>query len=135
MIEALLLGSASVVGAVGARVYDSAPRQSAALPYIVVLENGSESPAQLDGLSAGVRETRFTIEVVDDDREDAYQLAELVRLWLEGYRGDADGEFVNSSVADGTPRVVCHQPRDKSDARRWAVARDYLIFHEEAVHG
>lgn len=135
MIETYLASRSAITNYVGSspsRIYDSTPRQGLQLPWVVVQEMESESPSCLTGASAGRAETRLEVSCYADDREEAYRLAEAVRLELEGFRGDLSGTWVESIVVDGTPHMRIDQPRDKSDTRRWIAQRVYTITHEEA---
>lgn len=132
-LDAHLVGLASIAALVGVRIWPNAPRQAATLPFIVLKEFSAASHSELSGASVGTAVTRFEVSCYAATKAGAKQLAELVRLAIQGYRGDMGTQWVEAVVNVGTANTGTERFRSQDCDLRWVSRRDYLVTHSIAV--
>lgn len=95
-----------------------------ALTFLLVSENrpkaSPQGPLQLC-------EARFQIDAWAARSVAAYELAEAVRKKIDGYRGPAGDEVIQS--------ITSETGRDfyESEAKQHRVSRDYMVWFEEPI--
>jgi len=122
-----LIGSGSA-----ARVYYSAPKQGVKPPFIVLTVFDGESAEHLQGIS-GVASNRVEIDCCGSTPQQAYTLAEQVRLSIQTYRGTMQGLYVNGIISPGSYEREYEPPEKGSDVRRYWITRDYFCSYNETT--
>lgn len=120
-----------------ARIYYEAAKQTAATPYVVYTVFSGTSYEHLgstvigSGLT-GLADNRIQIDCYGDDDEQAFALAEAVRLApLQNYRGLMGGTFVHTVSSGSSYTRGFDPPTRAGDTRRYWYSRDYIIVYEE----
>lgn len=122
-----LLTNAAVAAKVGNRVHLKQLPQRSTLPAIVIHKVSGPREHSHDG-SSGLARPRFQFDMYAATAEAANDLAEKVRLALDGFRGTMGG--VSGVRVDG---VFLENERDDYDdsAEVQAVSQDYIVWHGE----
>ena len=118
-----------------ARIYPDVPRQGATLPFLVLAETvGGQSWETIGGDPSGMAEAVFQVWAFDNDRGDANDLAEAVRLAgpLQGYRGAMGSTKVRVTSPEGR-FAGADLPKDSSDRKRYYCRRNFHLFYDEAT--
>lgn len=116
-----------------ARFYKSYARQGVPTPYVVchVFEGTSEE--HLGGIS-GLASNRVELNCYADNSEDAYELAEAIRLApLQSLRGTMANLFVASVTSTDGYQEGADAPAKDGDHPRFWVMRDYIIHYHEPI--
>lgn len=117
-----------------ARIYELKIKQGVSLPSIRYEIFRGSSNQHLSGIS-GIATNRIQIDAYAETEEDAYRLAELIRLApLQMFRGDMAGIFVNNVNSNGGYESG-HEPvvHGSSTIDRYFVSRDYIFTYQEPV--
>lgn len=122
-----LSNDADVSPLVGSRVYPMKLPQGWTLPAITYQRISGERAHCLGGPSGRAR-PRFQIDCWDDDYEDVKDLANKVRLCMDGFKGDINTE---SDVGG----IILEADRDiwEEDIKIYRVTMDFIIPHFEAT--
>ena len=103
----------------------------AAYPYIVIQQISGDHVRHMQGPS-GLAKERYQFDCIAETQTVANQVAEQLRLALDGYRGDmgtgptqVQGAFLldEGDTLDASP--------DQDKARAYGVRQDYEIWHDE----
>lgn len=129
-INARLLAFAGVTALVVARVYPELAPQNAVLPYVVYTRVDTEHLMTKDN-AAGLASARIQINSVAATYLKAKQLAEQVRLALQGWAGTGNGVTVNVIL----PQNEFDSPvmaGDATDEARHRVIQDFKVWFVES---
>jgi len=74
----------------------------------------------------------FQLFIYDLDSETAETIAQLLRLKLDGFRGDMNGENVRSIVLDEEDDEL-EDRADGSEDDSYTIRQDYIVTHLETV--
>ena len=124
-LRAFLLTDADVSAAVGgSRIYPVVLQQGQREPSLVFNRISGQGDHHMQGPS-GLTRPRFQIDAYAPSHDDAAELADLVKLALDGYSGlmgsvNVQGVFFETEREDYQSDVGLHR-----------VSRDYLIWYEE----
>ena len=124
-----------LVGAgASARIYPDVPKHNMTLPAIVYGEGrGGESYEHLSG-ALGTAETVMVVDSYAATRAAANNLAEVVRVALQGPVHTAWGDSHVNSVSTITHRETdVEWTANKQAIKRWITTRIYRITHAEAT--
>lgn len=132
-VRSYLLDSVNIAAKVGGgkqgRVYYEHIRQDQPVPMIRIELFTGFSQEHLAGI-AGLAQQDIQIDCYDETPKLAWDLAELVRLRLQQYRGTMSAAYVRSS-ADSAWRSGVDPPARSGDAPRYWVSRDFTVTYPE----
>jgi len=100
-------------------------------PAIVYNRISSQHVHHLRG-GAGIAKARYQIDCWGRSLDDSEDLAEKIRLSLQGYAGPMGNAVVTAVVLDSMFSNY-EGPVDDSDIGLYRVSSDYLICYREAV--
>lgn len=124
-----------LIGAgVGARIYQNLAKQSVPTPFIVIEEYPGESFECLN-LAANMSSTRFQIDCYGATADEAFELADNVKLApLQMYRGPMGVMFATNVSSDASYRKGYDPAIPGGNQKRYWVSRDYLVtYYDEIV--
>ncbi len=136
-LKTYLKTKSSVTALVGvgaaARIYTHLAKQGVQLPYIVYEVFEGDSSETLTAI-AGVAENRIQIDCYGKTEQEAYDLAEAVRLApLQMFRGDFGDTEALAIVSEDGYRLGIDKPTRGGNQRRYWVSRDFSITYREAT--
>ncbi len=136
-LKTYLKTKSSVTALVGvgaaARIYTHLAKQGVQLPYIVYEVFEGDSSETLTAI-AGVAENRIQIDCYGKTEQEAYDLAEAVRLApLQMYRGQFGDAEALAVVSEDGYRLGIDKPTRGVNSRRYWVSRDFSITYREAT--
>ena len=123
-LRAYVLADAAIAAAVGQRMYPRRLPQGPTLPALVYLRVDTRREHDMDGPD-GLPRPRVQVTAWGANVQAATELAALVRVRLDGYRG------AWGAVAIGACLCVGERDLDDPETGRNAVAQDYMIQFEE----
>lgn len=134
-IRGFLIADATVLAAVGSRVYpDILPQgysvaDGGALTYTVI---DTIHDHMINGL-AGIARSRIEFAAYSGTRAGANLIAEAVReSGLAGTTGNVGGVFVESVMLVDGIQTLDERPTDGSQEHRYLTVFDYLIAYQES---
>lgn len=129
-INARLLAFSGVTALLDARVYPELAPQKATLPYVVYTRIDTEHLMTKDN-AAGLANARIQINSVAATYLKAKQLAEQVRLALQGWSGTGNGVTVNvvHPLNEFDSPVMAG---DATDEARHRVIQDFKVWFAES---
>jgi hypothetical protein len=135
-IKSHLKSKTQITGMIGAgaaaRIYYEAPKQGVDPPFVTLFVFDGESYEHVGGI-VGIAENRVQIDAYGANPQQAYDLAEFIRLSFQTYRGTAGGlRFHNVSATNSYERTF-DRPEKGSDRRRYTFSRDYFCTYEEST--
>lgn len=98
-INELLTSDAAITAMVGDRVFHMRSKQNATYPNITYQRRGTQRNRHLRGPS-GIARASFQIDCWASTQKAARQLAEVVRLQIDNYSGNAGEHFVQRVYVD-----------------------------------
>jgi len=128
-INARLLAVSGVTTLVDTRIYPELAPQKAALPYVVYTRVDSEHLMTKDN-AAGLANARIQINSVAATYLKAKQLAEQVRLALQGWAGTGNGVTVKV-ILPGNEFDSPVMAGDATDETRKRVIQDFKVWFAE----
>lgn len=123
-LRAYVLADPAIAAAVGQRMYPRRLPQGPTLPALVYLRVDTRREHDMDGPD-GLPRPRVQVTAWAANVQAATELAALVRVRLDGYRG-AWGD-----VTVGSCLCVGERDLDDPETGRSAVAQDYMIQYQE----
>jgi hypothetical protein len=118
---------------VAARIYTDLAKQNVELAFIV-FEIFEGSSAECLNEIAGICSNRIQIDAYGATSDDAWELAESIRLApLQMYRGMMGDTFVNNVSSEPGYRRGYDQATKGGNQRRYWISRDFTFTYEEAV--
>ena len=123
-MRAYVLADAAIAAVVGQRMYPRGLPQGPTLPALVYLRVDTRREHDMDGPD-GLPRPRVQVTAWAANVQAATELAALVRVRLDGYRG-AWGD-----VTVGSCLCVGERDLDDPETGRSAVAQDYMIQYQE----
>jgi len=123
-LRAYVLADPAIAAAVGQRMYPRRLPQGPTLPALVYLRVDTRREHDMDGPD-GLPRPRVQVTAWGANVQAATELAALVRVRLDGYRG-AWGD-----VTVGSCLCVGERDLDDPETGRSAVAQDYMIQYQE----
>ena len=99
VLRSALLANATVAGLVGSRVYPVLAPASASLPFVTWRRSGIEREQTL-GLPMGVPRVTVEFSIFGTTYNEARELADAMRLVLDGYGGTADNTQVRQTALE-----------------------------------
>ena len=127
-VRAALIADSTVLGLVASRVYPQRRPQGSALPAIVYQNVFSHQVESLQ-TQAGIRRTRFAVEVIDKTYGDTKTLRDAVETALVNYTGTLQGETIHSLRLESAVDIdESNEPASQFGAFRTIM--DFVIWHE-----
>lgn len=99
VLRSALLANATVAGLVGSRVYPVLAPASASLPFVTWRRSGIEREQTL-GVPMGVPRVTVEFSIFGTTYNEARELADAMRLVLDGYAGTADNTQVRQTALE-----------------------------------
>ena len=125
-LYAFLTGDAAIGALIGTRMYPGNWPQKPTFPAIRYFVAGGERPHSTQG-ALGHAKPRFQIDCAGKDALKAWELADLVRKKIDGYRGPM-GDIEVQGVFMETEREL-FEPEPSPGYN--VVSRDYFIWYRE----
>jgi hypothetical protein len=130
VLRAALVGNTSVTSLVGTRIYPVVAPASAAKPFVTWRRSGIRREQALSR-PIGVPQVSVDYSVYASTYQEARQVADRLRLVLDGYAGTADNTVVvNVSLENETDEFVTLQGSDLADT--YSVVQTYEIAWQES---
>lgn len=130
-LETLLSDDAAIAALVSDRIYAKTWPQGATFPVLTYQQIDREGITTQDGPS-GLVFKRVQLGIWSRTYSEARDLADKVRLALDGFQGTAGGSpgvvFQEVTLDDDDDG----QPDDGRTDLHW-IRQDYIVWHEEAV--
>lgn len=115
-----------------ARIYHGQAKQGVSLPYVVMEQFGDFSAEHING-RIGVAADVIRITCYASTSSGAYDLYDRVRRApFHRYRGSAGNAQILTVTSTGGHRTGYDPPTRGSAQPRFWIARDYLVWHDEA---
>lgn len=132
-LHSYLSSKTSITNLVGSNIWRGRLPQSYSWssPAITFRRISEPHDHNLDGAS-GIAQARVQIDCWARSAATADNVAEQVRLVLQGYSGTLGTITATSVVLDNVVSIP-EQPKDASDEWRYHIALDFLIFYRESV--
>ena len=99
VLRSALIANATVTGLVGSRIYPVLAPASASLPFVTWLRSGIEREQTL-GNPMGVPRVTVEFSIFGTTYNQARELADAMRLVLDGYGGTADNTQVRQTALE-----------------------------------
>lgn len=128
-IESAVVGLISALGL--ATVYASRRPQKSALPSIVFLINGMDQPGNLSG-AAGFATASYTITCYGTSISVATDLADNIRLALDGLSGNNGGIYMYGNIVESSQGDYI-EPSNDSDFGTYAVTLNCSCLYQELL--
>jgi len=126
----LLNAQSSITDLVSTRIYlDKAP-EGCGLPYIVILQHGSDEFMTSDN-TGNLRGIDFSIICRAQRGVSSVAVADAVRLFIEDYSGAAGSETISAVILDSVSDQF-EPPVDGSDIGKHASTLDLQILYNPA---
>jgi len=117
---------------VGSRVYEEIAEQDSALPYITYqIVSSNRDAYSLDGANGQV-ESRLQVSCWAASGVKRRQLADTLRMAVDGYRGFWNGTEIQSVFIDAD-EAAFEASAENEQSRAWGWRFDLLITHVENV--
>jgi len=130
-IRTYLLTKSAITDIVGTRIYPAALPQNADLPAIVYHVMGGSPDDVLTGSSGSYRAS-VDLDCISTNHITTNNLAEQVRLLIQGYFGAMGTEQVNAARLTGRFENYLN-PIDGSDVGKHVVALNFDITHNQTI--
>ena len=134
-LRALIARNPNVSLRIGERVFIGYAPQAAAMPFVVLSQVGGRRQHHLRG-AAEVAWSNVQVDVVATDEAVGSQLANLVRLSLDAYRGGVtvagDTTYLRHVALESESGDV-QSPQDGNDAGVWVQTQTYQVVQAETV--
>lgn len=130
-LRTYLLTKTTITAIVAQRIHAGKLPQGGALPAIRYATISGQSSDHLTG-AAGRAKPTIQIDCYAETPLAANDLAEVVRVSLQGHRGDLGGVFSHGVSLRGF-REGYEPPIDGSDVGKYRVSIDFDISHVEAT--
>ena len=127
-LVSLLSAESSISSLVGGRIFVSSVPDSAVLPNILILQEGTDELATLDATGGGLRIVEFAIECRADRGVTADALASAVRVYLDDFSGSAGSDVVQSLSLEGES-LSYTPPTDASDVGIYSQTTSISVFY------
>lgn len=131
-LRTYLLADTAIAAAVGTRIRPRKLQQGETYPAIRVNIVGGTSEEHLLGAS-GLAHTTVQIDAYALTSEAADELAELIRLRLQGHRGLLSTVFANGISVASELRQHDEPIPDGSGNYRYISSRDFRVSYSQAV--
>ena len=122
-----LLAQSPVTALVSTRIRPGLPEQGLARPHLRIDQGGGEVHYSMAG-NSGLAETVLDIVCEADSEKDAADLAETVRMEIDGYSGAWGSETVRASFWRGT-RDTRTRPTDGGELGRPSQTVALHVMH------
>lgn len=130
-LVSLLAGESTITAVVPAgRIFVGNVPQESALPYIYIMQSGSDEMNAMDG-TGNLRKVGFDIYCVSDRSVQAESLGNIVRDFVKDYTGTAGSETI-SAVYLVQEEEEYYEPRDGSEIGLHVTILDFEIFFNPA---
>lgn len=108
------------------RIYPVKLPQAPVLPCLTFQRISTVRDRDHDGPS-GVTQVRFQLDAWAEDPTGAQQIANAVRVILDGYQGPAggNGEYVHNAWSESEEEIYEDEPK------LYRVSQDFFVEHEE----
>ena len=126
-VRAILIADVTVTAIVSERVYPQRRPTGSALPAIVY-QNVYSHQRECIGSQAGLRRTRFSIDVIDETYGDTKTLRDAVESALVNYTGTLQSETIHSLRLESAVDI----DEENTPAGQFGVFRtilDFVIWH------
>lgn len=130
-VRSYLQGETSITTYVSTRIHPIHLPQNPTLPAIAFTQIGSDHDHHLGG-AAGSTSVALRLAVFSEDLQEAIDIAEALRLVLQGYRG-AMGNMTVTFCTLEEQEDDADQPYDGSDTWVYSRASEYKIKYRETV--
>jgi len=130
VLRTALVGTAAVTALVGSRIYPVLAPASASLPFVTWRRSGIERAQTLGG-PMGMPRVSVEYSIYGTTYEEARQVADAMRLVLDGYGGTADNtEVKQTSLEDESDDFVQLAGADLPPV--YQVTQRYDVWWSEA---
>jgi len=130
-IKKHLHASSNIRNVVGNRIFAGRAGQTARGALLIVRNITSERFYSLSS-EVAAKSSVLQVDCYEDSAVKAYDLSELVRNRLSGYRGTAgDAEIHDTQIV--SERAYTEKPENKSDRWVFAYSFDFAILHDSTV--
>ncbi len=117
---------------IGAKIFVKRASQEASLPYIVYRRLPDVDHHHHMEAAAGLVQEIFQFDVFSTTEKNVETVTEQLRLALDGFRGDMNGENVRSiHIVDEDDEIT--NPTDGSDDGKFSTRQSYRVTHTESV--
>ena len=128
-VRAIAMADASLVTLIDARYYVTGKVPSGtAKPYVTAHKVSSEHPQHLATGPTDAAEARLQINVVGQSDDAVEQVADCLRLALDGYQGTSDTVEIRSMWLEGSSDVY-QVPEDGSQRGTHMQALDFALIY------
>ena len=124
-ISTFLLADAILSGLIASRLYPLKLPQKPTLPAVTYQRISGERVHDMSGAS-GLAEPRFQFDAWADKYLDAKSVADAIRKRLDGFKGLAETDTVQSALLESDRDFY------EDDVKIWRVSMDYFIGFTEA---
>ena len=128
-IYSKLVAATAINALVVGRVLPDYLPQGTALPALLYQRISGPRVHSMTGAS-GTAYPRITITSWGKTYKKAKELADLVRRELDGFKGTVDTLYIQSCLLQDERDVPEIAPQDDA-LRRFGIAQDYIIWHDE----
>ena len=128
-IRTRLVADPTLSGLVAGRIYPGIAPQRGALPRIVYSRTSTRRILEMAGPS-GLAQPRLRFEIFANDYSDAKDIAEALRVSLDGFAGTISGTVVAlAEVEEEDDGIV--PPSDGGEQAIYSVSIEALIWEQE----
>ena len=126
-LRQLLLVTPSIVALVQDRVFVDVAKTSSVLPRIVMHQMGSDEENDLEH-SGDARTIMFDIDCEGGTGQDAFAVAEAVRLFLKDFSGAAGGAIIDAVIVNNEHSKV-ERTTQPGQVKQYAVTLDLDVMY------
>lgn len=127
-----ILAAASGVTALTSRIYSGRAPRTAAAPYVVHNQIAATPVTTMDGPNT-TEQADVQIDCYAQTGSDAMDLAEAVRIAVDGYAGTIATINVRATVRNNQFNAEPLPPTDGSDTPRYRVVVLFSMIFEQAI--
>lgn len=127
-----LSSDAAITAVVGTRIFPQRVPQGKDFPAITFQVIFGDHVHDLKA-SAGLGRPIFQVNAISPSYLEAKDLAELIRLRLQGFRGVWGTLDVRAVLLNNLADLPFEVPKDESDQGYYTVAGDYRVVHAEPI--
>lgn len=125
-----LAAETNITAIVGTRIYPHFRDQESALPAVSFRTISKPHVHNLSG-SAGCSRARVQIDSWASDLATCLNLAEQIRLSLQGFRGNMSGTTIGSCLLDNEAHL--HERNAGEQFGTFHIASDFLLIFDEEI--
>lgn len=127
-LRTYLLSQSKVTQLVGDRIYATVIPQNATYPCVSVSTVSEATVKQMSGYSSGLADARIQLDCWAENEDAAFQVADLIRNYLDGYSGTVANIQLDSVTYIDKNETVEPQG-DGSDIPISRISVDYRIWY------